>query len=130
MDFRKTYDQPLYSVQPVSAAGSITHLDSLISQARQRKKEHQQPRSKKKVKDYFKTLTKAAESANQILDQTHIPHRFCIYQKGSSVFIDFVTLDRTGKIIEILTKEITDDNFDQWIDDVSGIAGLLIDTTG
>ena len=91
-------------------------------------KEEYKPR--KKVKDYFKTLAKATETSNEHLEQRDVPFRFCVYEKDDKVFIDFIQLDKRGKVKTVDTKDITNEDFNMWIEDIANIEGLVIDLKG
>jgi hypothetical protein len=82
------------------------------------------------MKDYFPTLARAAAMANENLVRLRRPMRFCVYQKDGKVFIDIVELNAEGKAALKVTKEITDDDFALWINDVSQAEGLVIDKEG
>lgn len=97
---------------------------------RQEEKGGEQYKPRKKVKDYFKTLSKATETSNERLEQQGIPFRFCVYEKDEKVFIDFTQLDKQGKVKTVETKDITNEDFNMWIDDIANIEGLVIDLKG
>ena len=81
----------------------------------------------KRSKDYFETLAKAAEASNEKLVEKNIPLRFCVYEENGQVFIDVVRLDPNGKIANTIRKNITNEDFEMWIEDISRMEGLLFD---
>jgi hypothetical protein len=130
---------PYESVFPgsnINRVNSLQEITSLTGFGQIRKKKEREGRGghdddpKRKVKDYLKALTGATESSNQKLKQNGIPFQFCVYKKGAEIYIDFVNLDENGKIKECQTRKITDDDFSQWIDDISNVEGLFFDKTG
>ena len=84
----------------------------------------------RRPKDYFTTLAKRAGVTNQELAKKKLPYRFCVYEQGGEVFIDVVTLDAAGKVSTTVRRNITDEDFDRWIDDISILEGLFLDTSG
>ena len=84
-------------------------------------------REKRRSKDYFETLAKRAEVSNKRLEEKRLPYRFCVYQRGGEVFIDLLTLDARGEMKETVRKNITDEDFDRWIEDLSSLEGLFFD---
>ena len=109
---------------------STSGFGEVKSKDRQEEKGKEQYTPRKKVKDYFKTLSKATETSNERLEQQGIPFRFCVYEKDEKVFIDFAQLDKQGKVKTVETKDITNEDFNMWIDDIANIEGLVIDLKG
>ncbi len=131
MEYRNVYnDSNSYYVKSASKILSTMGFGEAKSKDRQEEKgrEHYKPR--KKVKDYLKTLAKATETSNEKLEQKGMPFRFYVYQKDERVFIDFIQLDRQGKAKTTSTKDITNGDFNRWIEDIANIEGLVIDTIG
>jgi hypothetical protein len=92
-------------------------------------KEKHHPKLFKSNKEFFPTIAKAAEESNKVLWRGNKPYRFCIYKKGPDVYLAFMVLDDQGKVSRIVNKNIGNDDFERWIDDVAVIEGLLIDET-
>ena len=109
---------------------STSGFGEVKSKDRQEEKGKEQYTPRKKVKDYFKTLSKATDTSNERLEQQGIPFRFCVYEKDEKVFIDFAQLDKQGKVKTVETKDITNEDFNIWIDDIANIEGLVIDLKG
>ena len=109
---------------------STSGFGEVKSKDRQEEKGKEQYTPRKKVKDYFKTLSKATDTSNERLEQQGIPFRFCVYEKDEKVFIDFAQLDKQGKVKTVETKDITNEDFNMWIDDIANIEGLVIDLKG
>lgn len=109
---------------------STSGFGEVKSKDRQEEKGKEQYKPRKRVKDYFKTLSKATETSNERLEQQGIPFRFCVYEKDEKVFIDFAQLDKQGKVKTVETKDITNEDFNIWIDDIANIEGLVIDLKG
>ena len=123
-DSKAIYIKAATKILSTSGFGEVKDKD----RQEEKGKEHYKPR--KKVKDYFKTLSKATETSNERLEQQGIPFRFCVYEKDEKVFIDFTQLDKQGKVKTVETKDITNEDFNMWIDDIANIEGLVIDLKG
>jgi hypothetical protein len=95
------------------------------SKRRQRPpKEQPSPRS---TKQFFHTMTKAAERSNQMLLERGLAFRFSVYLQGDNVIVDLVKLDAKGAAAETVRKNIAYEDFSRWIEDVSQIEGLFVD---
>lgn len=131
MEYRNVYnDSSSYYVKSASRILSTMGFGEAKGRDRQGEKGKEQYKPRKKVKDYVKTLEKATETSNDKLEQKGMPFRFCVYQKDDRVFIDFIQLDRKGKVKTTSTKDITNEDFNMWIEDIANIEGLVIDTIG
>ena len=85
---------------------------------------------KRHPKEYLNAITKAAEASNDRLAKKGAPYRFRVYDEEGKVMIDLVMLDDTGKIVKEVKRNITDDDFDRLIENISAIEGLFIDRNG
>lgn len=131
MEFRKVYnDTPSAYVKSAAPIYSFMGFGKVKQRDRQGEKDQEKYQPRKRVKDYFRTLAKATETSNQQLEEKGVPFRFCVFEKDDRVLIDFVILDAKGKVKESQTKDITNEDFNLWIDNVSRIEGLNIDKTG
>jgi hypothetical protein len=93
------------------------------------KEKHQgRHREERKSKDYFATLAKRAEVSNQELAKKGLPYRFRILEGGGQVYIELVTLDKKGNVAKTVRRDISNEDFDRWMDDVSMLEGLFLDT--
>jgi hypothetical protein len=118
------------------------HIEEVAGSARvhndkpagERGSSRQQPdaheHEKRHPKEYFHTISKAAEASNKQLERTKAPYRFRVYEEGPRVLIDIVMLDDAGKIVKEVKRNITDEDFNKVIQDISAIEGLLIDSSG
>ena len=122
------YARKTQIVNEVEATHAVRN-DLFVNDSNRRKKNEsrKEPRERRKPKDYFHTIAKAVERSNDILIERKSPFRFCIYLKKESVFIDLVELDSAGKVKSAVRKNITQEDFDRLIEDVSQIEGLLFD---
>ena len=84
---------------------------------------------KNENKDHFEELVNAGSFINKILIRNHVPYRFCIYRLKNEIMIDIVKLDISGKIIKVLKKNITHEDFFDWIRRIENSGGILIDTS-
>lgn len=123
-DSKSIYIKAATKILSTSGFGEVKSKD------RQEEKGKEQYKPRKRVKNYFKTLSKATETSNERLEQQGIPFRFCVYEKDDKVFIDFAQLDKQGKVKTVETKDITNEDFNIWIDDIANIEGLVIDLKG
>jgi hypothetical protein len=119
------YDPLTIKAMPHLLNALVRHADADARRHRERQRHHFQ-----RIKDYFPTLARATAMANENLVRLHRPMRFCVYQKDEKVFIDIIELNAEGKVVLTVTKEITDEDFALWINDVSQAEGLVIDKEG
>ena len=131
MDYRKVDNMShAYNLKSASPVLSSRGFGEVGQRNWQEKKEKEKHLPNKKVKDYFKTLSKATEKSNDDLLKQSIPFRFCVYQKQDLVFMDIAKLNKKGEVAEINTRDITNEDFNRWIDDIANIEGLVIDING
>ncbi len=83
----------------------------------------------KESKDYVKTIITAVEASNKKLISLHLPFRFYAYTQGEEIFIDVLVLDFDGHIISEKKRNISHQDFERLIEDVSQIEGLFVDKT-
>ena len=122
-------DYDMMNVKDVAGFGGL--YDNSIDKTGERKERRkgQQERKERKTGDYFQTMAKAAERSNEILIQKKLPYRFCVYQAGEEVFIELVVLDAKGKITKKIRRNITEESFAKWIEDITRSEGLFFDST-
>ena len=131
MEYRNIInDSNSYYIKSASKILSTMGFGEAKGKDRQADKEKEQYKPRKKVKNYFSTLAKATETSNEKLEEKGMPFRFYVYEKDEKVFIDFIQLDRQGKVKTTSTKDITNEDFNMWIEDIANIEGLVIDTMG
>ena len=87
-------------------------------------------KQKDEAKDHFDSLKATAELVNVDLQKNNSPYRFYIYLESEEVFINLVRLDDAGKIIEVKKKNITHQEFSDWIRHIENGEGLFIDSVG
>jgi uncharacterized FlaG/YvyC family protein len=96
-----------------------------------KRKQHQhQDKEERESKDYLRTLRKAAENSNDLLEKKDSPYRFRIYENEGEVFIELLVLDKSGNVINEQVRRITHESFEKWIEDLSAIEGLFLDMKG
>ena len=131
MEYRNVdNDSKLIYIKAATKILSTSGFGEVKNKERQEERGKEDYKPRKKVKDYFKTLLKATETSNEHLEQKGIPFRFYVYEKDDKIYIDFVQLDRQGKVKAVDTKDITNEDFNRWIDDIANIEGLVIDMRG
>ncbi len=109
--------------------GSSTGLSGLGAPHHDRhKKGRQHPEQQSRnSKEYMRAIGKAAEASNEKLARLKLPYRFCMYLEGDDIFIDIVVLDKDGNIVAEQKKNLSKQDFDRLIEDVSQIEGLFVD---
>ena len=95
-----------------------------------RKRDEGKHQEKRHPREHMAAITKAAERSNGELSKKSLPFRFRVYEERETVIIDLVMLDNKGNIVKEVKRNITDEDFDRMIEDISSIEGLLIDQTG
>lgn len=79
--------------------------------------------------DYLHTLAKAAEETNRRFERKGVPFRFCVYRgENERVMLDFAELDGRGEVKRVVRRDITDEDFDRWIEDIANGEGLMLDS--
>lgn len=81
-------------------------------------------------KEYLHAITQAAKTSNDLLEKKGSRYRFCVYEENEKVMIDLVMLDAAGKITKEVKRNITNDDFDKLINNITSIEGLLFDSNG
>ncbi|MBN1129546.1 MAG: hypothetical protein JXA71_11195 [Chitinispirillaceae bacterium] len=79
---------------------------------------------------YMHTISRAVRESNEQLTRKGLPYRFCIHESKGEIEIDIVMLDRYGNVVKEVKRNITNDDFDRLIENISLIEGLFIDSTG
>ncbi|MFH2064673.1 MAG: hypothetical protein ABIK15_05705 [Pseudomonadota bacterium] len=94
------------------------------------------PAAKRKKRDknrrdeagrHFQELARKAEQAHSILSEKKSPYRFCVYQAEGEVLIDIAIIDADGKIKKIFKRNITNDEFQSWIQWIESETGMILD---
>ena len=117
---------PLPEVRNVAPLEAIQATRPSLDRNPQQK-EQQQRRPPKKVRDYFHPLSKAVDAANARLLERNLPYRFKVFKRWGEVYIELYLLDAQGKIKEKQRKNISHDDFNRIIEDVSQVEGLFFD---
>jgi hypothetical protein len=120
-------DEELIQVRNITPFSGLDQHSDAVDSRGDRRGGYGHQHDPRRMHDYFRTLAKAAEASNEQLVHKDVPLRFCVYEQGSLVFLDIVKLDAAGKVQKTVRRNITDDDFEHWIDDISHIEGLLID---
>lgn len=120
-------DDDLLHVKAISPASQAAGYGIKRDKDDKQRKDHHQHHPRRRPREYFKTLAKATEASNKQLTERNIPVRFCVYKKDGRVMLDIAYLNEAGKISKLITRDITDGDFDQWIEDISNIEGIQFD---
>jgi hypothetical protein len=120
-------DKNSYDIGKIESSGAIQGLGRHGNDSKGKKQEYQAP-AKKNVGAYFHTLSKAAEASNELCVKKGLPYRFRVYLINDEVFIDRMILDKDGNILEVKSKNVSQEDFARLIEDVTNIEGLFFDT--
>jgi hypothetical protein len=80
--------------------GNVLPRDD-ASQNNLKRNRREKRREIEKAKSHLNELIRAAEEADRELENRHLPYRFCIWEEGDEVFMDFAII---GEESEISTK--------------------------
>jgi hypothetical protein len=75
-------------------------------------------------------LRDAAETANGKLASRNSPYRFYVYNEGGEIYLDLVILCEDGSIQKTGRRNITHEEFSDWLIHLERGEGLLFDTNG
>jgi hypothetical protein len=118
-----------FIIDKVPGVPKINH-DGHEGRDGKKKQAGQHPHEKRNPKEYMHTITQAAKTSNELLAKKGSRYRFCVYEDKESLMIDLVLLDEAGKIIKEVRRNITNDDFDKLLSNISSIEGLLFDSNG
>jgi hypothetical protein len=121
-------DLDSFDVGEINPGFGIKGLGENRQDQRKKGKQHQEQQPKES-KDYMNTIARATKVSNEKLVKLNLPYRFCVYNEGDEMFIDLVVLDAKGKIVSEKKKNISHQDFERLIEDVSQIEGLFVDKT-
>ncbi|HNW91867.1 MAG TPA: hypothetical protein PKM88_03040 [bacterium] len=79
---------------------------------------------------HFAELARAVEQAHRRLVAAGSRYRFCVYRAGDEVFIDLVVLGTDGRIFSSRQKNITREQFTQWLENIDKGEGMFFDHCG
>ena len=104
---------------------TVHHSDDSLNKKHSDKHHHQ----KRTPLEMFLTLVHAATVANETLSATGALFRFKVYKNNNSVMLDIVKLDTNQKVVSVTHRDVTNEDFDKLIEDVSISEGLAFDAT-
>ena len=113
----------------VKTESAVSRNDSINPDGKRRREERKHEH-RDKAGDHFEELSRIANLANIDLQKGGSPFRFNVYRDGEEVFVDLVVLDQDGAIKEIKEKNITHQEFSDWINRIGEGEGFLIDRMG
>jgi hypothetical protein len=88
----------------------------------------QRPFSGKRVRDYFRTVRKRAQTTDLEFRRQKLPYRLKVLTDANeNVMIDLSVLNEKGGVVRHETRNVTNENFGKLMDDISSGKGLLID---
>ena len=101
--------------------------DTGVEWERRRRRRRQQGRPQDETQEHFPELAQLAEVAHEHLVQANSRYRFCVYERDGRVFLDVVLLDENGNAASTIQREITHQDFYDWLDRIEEEEGLLFD---
>lgn len=113
-----------------SAAVARLYNDRHGDQYASHQKHHDPEPAVRHPKEHMATMVRAAKESNEKLAKKGLPYRFCVCEQNGRIIIDMVLLDKSGKVVREVQRDITDGDFDRLIEDVASIEGLMIDRQG
>jgi len=108
----------------------VEPIDQDTPKQQQHKKREEKKEHIEEAGEHYESLAKAADRAHQILEKNNSPYRFCIFKKDEKVFIDLILLGPDGKVKEEIQKDITHEEFSNWVQHIMNQEGLLFDQKG
>ena len=114
------------AVTPVETPANEARIEAVRERAPQPRRRPQR-RRRAEAQDRFDKLARAAERAHEQLNRENSRYRFCVYREGDQVRIDVVRLDDGGAIIETVQKDITHEEFQQYLAHIETRQGLFLD---
>ena len=83
---------------------------------------------RKKVLNYLHTLKKRAEMINDQAKRQELPYRLTVHKVDQDkVFLDVVIVDADEKELDRISRDVTNNDFDKLIDNITAGSGLIID---
>lgn len=82
---------------------------------------------KKTVLDYLSTIKKRTEVTNNLAKKQKLPYRLNVYTNNTKVFLDVIIIDEKEREQSRITHDITNNDFNKLIENISCGSGLIID---
>ena len=101
--------------------------DKDVNMSFEKKNGHRRYLKGKKIIEYFKTVEKRVEMANESFINQKLPYRLKVYIENKKVIIELLSVDKHGKFIRYAVRDITNENFGKLMDNLSTGTGLLFD---
>jgi hypothetical protein len=83
---------------------------------------------KKTVLNHIQTLKKRAELTNNFAKKQNLPYRLKVYSNNSVTLLDVILINENNEELEKITHNITKENFNKIIDNISEGSGLFFDS--
>ncbi len=80
--------------------------------------------------DHYESLKEAVNAVNDELSQKDSKYKFSIYMESGEVYISLLQLDDSGHITRMQKKNITHQEFHDWIRHIEKGEGFFLDTLG
>jgi len=82
---------------------------------------------KKTVLNHLKTLKKRAELTNDRAKKEKLPYRLNVQSVDNKVFLDVIIIDNEENELNRISRDITNNDFNNLIDNITSGTGLIID---
>ncbi len=80
--------------------------------------------------DHYESLKDAVTAVNDELSQYNSKYKFSIYMESGEVYISLLQLNDSGHITKMQKKNITHQEFNDWIRHIEKGEGFFLDTLG
>lgn len=119
-------------VNPVTAVSAAQNLNTAAmiyaTFTRPSLKMQRRENDKRRIRDYLHTAQRRAQETNQHFELAHIPYRIKVYLlNDTKVMMDVIVLDKNGNPKRHSTRDVTNEDFGRFMDDLSQGKGLFVD---
>lgn len=108
-------------------SGSVPDKSRSRDRPGQHKKKKRAPRIF--ARSRLEELIRMAHEAHQILEEKGSPFRFCVYEKDGDIFIEVVTLDRSGNPDRTFHQDISHQELEALVRQIRTGRGLVFDAS-
>ena len=93
----------------------------------QKRKKHHPHTRQHDARQYFNELSRIVEETHRELEKSGSPIRLCVYQKGGNIFIDVLSLDKSGQPGAVYKHDISHEAFEKLVAHIKSGRGLILD---
>ena len=117
-------------IRTVGKTVSTAYRDNSVDPEGKRKRGERERDRRDEAGDHFDELNRAAEITNDDFEKRNVPYRFYLRQEDGELFIELVVLDDEGNITEVNERNITHQDFSEWLSHIERGDGLFVDSRG